>query len=100
VRFGVGQPQYGQSDAQLGQYLGQSYKCGAGGIGLGAAHADLGAIGAAVIMILSMFTNAQVDGFDYFLKVLPFDLGALAAAAVLAWHHRGDLGASGTPNQR
>jgi hypothetical protein len=59
-----------------------------------------GAIGAAVIMILSMFTNAQVDGFDYFLKVLPFDLGALAAAAVLAWHHRGDLGASGTPNQR
>jgi hypothetical protein len=51
-------------------------------------------------MILSMFTNAQVYGFDYFLKVLPFDLGALAAAAVLAWHHRGDLGASGTPNQR
>ncbi len=59
-----------------------------------------GAIGAAVIMILSMFTNAQVDGFDYFLAVLPFDLGALAVAAVLAWHHRGDFGASGIPDQR
>ena len=50
-----------------------------------------GALAAALIMILSMITNAQVDGFDYFLKVLPFDLGALAVAAVLAWHHRGDF---------
>lgn len=50
-----------------------------------------GTLAAALIMILSMITNAQVDGFDYFLKVLPFDLGALAVAAVLAWHHRGDF---------
>jgi hypothetical protein len=51
----------------------------------------LGALAAALMMILSMITNAQVDGFDYFLKVLPFDLGALALAAVLAWHHRDDF---------
>ena len=50
-----------------------------------------GALAAALMMILSMITNAQVDGFDYFLKVLPFDLGALALAAVLAWHHRDDF---------
>ena len=50
-----------------------------------------GALAAALMMILSMITNAQVDGFDYFLKVLPFDLGALAVAAWLAWHHRGDF---------
>lgn len=50
-----------------------------------------GALAAAMMMILSMITNAQVDGFDYFLKVLPFDLGALAVAAWLAWHHRGDF---------
>lgn len=50
-----------------------------------------GAVAAALMMILSMITNAQVDGFAYFLQVLPFYLGALAVAVVLAWHHRGDV---------
>lgn len=50
-----------------------------------------GAVAAALMMILSMITNAQVDGFAYFLQVLPFDLGTLAVAVVLAWHHRGDV---------
>jgi hypothetical protein len=50
-----------------------------------------GALAAALMMILSMITNVQVDGYDYFLKVLPFDLGALAVAAWLAWHHRADF---------
>lgn len=49
-----------------------------------------GALGAAGMMIVSMITNAQIDGLDYFLKVLPFDLGALAVAAWLAWHHRAE----------
>ena len=47
-----------------------------------------GALGAALMMILSMITNAQIDGLGYFLKVLPFDLGALAVAGLLALHHR------------
>ncbi len=52
-----------------------------------------GALAAALMMILSMVTNVMVDGFDYFLKVLAFDLAAFAVAAALAWHHRADLGA-------
>ena len=52
-----------------------------------------GALAAALMMILSMVTNVMVDGFDYFLTVLAFDLAAFAVAAALAWHHRADLGA-------
>ena len=52
-----------------------------------------GAIAAALMMILSMITNVMVDGFDYFLSVLAFDLAAFAVAVALAWHHRADLGA-------
>jgi hypothetical protein len=52
-----------------------------------------GALGAGLMMILSMITNAQIDGLGYFLKVLPFDLGALAVAGLLAWHHRTEFGA-------
>ena len=50
-----------------------------------------GAVAAAIIMIVSAITNFQVDGYAYFLKVLPFDVLALALAAVVAWHHRDDV---------
>ncbi len=50
-----------------------------------------GAVAAAIIMIVSTITNFQVDGYAYFLKVLPFDVLAFALAAVVAWHHRGDF---------
>ena len=50
-----------------------------------------GAVAAAIIMIVSTITNFQVDGYAYFLKVLPFDVLAFALAAVVAWHHRGDV---------
>ena len=50
-----------------------------------------GAVAAAIIMIVSAITNFQVDGYAYFLKVLPFDVLAFALAAVVAWHHRGDV---------
>jgi cobalamin biosynthesis protein CobD/CbiB len=50
-----------------------------------------GALAAAIIMTVSTITNFQVDGYAYFLKVLPFDVLAFALAAVVAWHHRGDV---------
>ena len=50
-----------------------------------------GAVAAAIIMIVSAITNFQVDGYAYFLKVLAFDVLAFALAAVVAWHHRGDV---------
>jgi len=50
-----------------------------------------GAVAAAIIMIVSAITNFQVDGYAYFLKVLPFDVLAFALAAVVAWHHRSDV---------
>jgi len=50
-----------------------------------------GAVAAAIIMIVSTITNFQVDGYAYFLKVLPFDVLAFALAAVVAWHHRSDV---------
>ncbi len=50
-----------------------------------------GAVAAAIIMIVSAITNFQVDGYAYFLKVLPFDVLAFALAAVVAWHHRDDV---------
>ena len=50
-----------------------------------------GAVAAAIIMTVSTITNFQVDGYAYFLKVLPFDVLAFALAAVVAWHHRGDV---------
>jgi hypothetical protein len=50
-----------------------------------------GAVAAVGIIIASIITNYQVDGYDYFLKVLPFDLVALVLPAVIAWHHRGDF---------
>lgn len=50
-----------------------------------------GAVAAVGIIIASIITNYQVDGYGYFLKVLPFDLVALGLPAVIAWHHRGDI---------
>ena len=50
-----------------------------------------GAVAAAIIMMVSMVTNARVVGLAYFLQVLPFDLLALALAGAVAWHHRGDF---------
>ena len=50
-----------------------------------------GAVAAVGFIIASIITNYQVDGYDYFLKVLPFDLVALVLPAVIAWHHRGDF---------
>ena len=38
-----------------------------------------------------MFTNYEVDGFDYFLQVLVFDVSSLALALLVLWHYRDDL---------
>jgi hypothetical protein len=49
------------------------------------------AIAAALNMVASMVANYQVDGYAYFVQVLPFNLLTLALALVLAWHYRSDL---------
>ena len=51
----------------------------------------VGAIAAALNMVASMVTNYQVDGYAYFVHVLPFNLVTLALSLVLAWHHRSGL---------
>jgi hypothetical protein len=57
----------------------------------------VGAIAAALNMVASMFTNYQVDGYAYFVHVLPFNLVTLALSLVLAWHHRSDLARRNNP---
>jgi hypothetical protein len=49
----------------------------------------VGAVAAALMMVVSMATNYWVDGAAYFIKVLPFNLITLALSAIVAWHHRG-----------
>ena len=51
----------------------------------------LGGLLAALNMVASMFTNYEVDGFDYFLQVLVFDVSSLALALLVLWHYRDDL---------
>ncbi len=51
----------------------------------------VGAVAAAANMLLSMFVNYRVDGFDYFLYVLPYNIGTLAIALMLVWHYWEDL---------
>lgn len=51
----------------------------------------LGAVLAALNMLLSMSANYMVDGPDYFLKVLPFNLVAIAVSVLVAWHYRDDV---------
>lgn len=46
---------------------------------------------AAVLMILSMFFNYTVDGYDFFLRALPFNLGTLVIALILTSHYWDDL---------
>ncbi len=49
------------------------------------------AIAAALNMVASMVANYQVDGYAYFVQVLPFNLVTLVLSLVLAWHYRNDL---------
>jgi preprotein translocase subunit SecG len=49
-------------------------------------------LAAGLNMVASMFTNYWVDGPDYFLTVLPFNVITLILALGLAWHYRDDLG--------
>ena len=51
----------------------------------------LGGLLAALNMVASMFTNYEVDGLDYFLQVLFFDLSSLTLALMVLWHYRSDL---------
>lgn len=51
----------------------------------------LGSMLAALNMVASMVTNYSVDGLAYFLKVLPFDLGALVLAVALCVLHYREL---------
>ncbi|MEZ4730751.1 MAG: hypothetical protein R3E79_26795 [Caldilineaceae bacterium] len=46
---------------------------------------------AAVLMLLSMFFNYTVDGYAFFLRALPFNLGTLVIALVLIRHYWDDL---------
>ena len=48
-------------------------------------------IAAAVLMLLAMFFNYTVDGYAFFLRALPFNLGTLVIALLLASHYREDL---------
>ena len=51
----------------------------------------LGGLLAGLNMVASMVTNYTVDGLDYFLQVLAFDLASLALALIVLWHYRPDL---------
>jgi len=51
----------------------------------------LGSLLAALNMIASMYTNYTVDGYDYFMKVLAFDLGSLIVSVVVLAHYWKDL---------
>ena len=51
----------------------------------------LGALLAALNMVASMYTNYAVDGYDYFMKVLAFDLASLVVSLVVLLHYWRDL---------
>jgi hypothetical protein len=51
----------------------------------------LGGLLAGLNMAASMVTNYTVDGLDYFLQVLAFNLASLALALMVLWHYRRDL---------
>jgi hypothetical protein len=51
----------------------------------------LGGLLAGWNMTASMLTNYEVDGIDYFLQVLAFDLASLALALLVLWRYRSDL---------
>ena len=53
---------------------------------------------AAVLMLLSMFFNYTVDGYAFFLRALPFDLGTLVIALLLTSHYWEDLPATFKPS--
>lgn len=46
---------------------------------------------AALLMVLAMFFNYTVDGYAFFLRALPFNLGTMVIALILASHHWADL---------
>lgn len=48
----------------------------------------LGAGAGAAMMVVSMATNYWVDGPQYFLHVLPFNLVTLGAALLILWRSR------------
>ncbi|MEM1347899.1 MAG: hypothetical protein AAGI01_05025 [Myxococcota bacterium] len=41
----------------------------------------------AVMMVVSMITNYRVDGLEFFLRALPFNLVTLALASWVAYRH-------------
>lgn len=47
----------------------------------------IASIFAALNMVASMVTNYKVDGYDYFLQALPFNIVTLVLALVLIYHH-------------
>jgi lysylphosphatidylglycerol synthetase-like protein (DUF2156 family) len=51
----------------------------------------LASVAAGLNMLASMVTNYLVDGYDYFLQVLTFDLAALGLSLLVLWHYRKDL---------
>jgi hypothetical protein len=56
------------------------------------------AVLAALNMIASMYTNYAVDGYDYFIKVLAFDLGSLIVSVIVVAHYWRDLFPSAKQN--
>ncbi|MEN0067609.1 MAG: hypothetical protein AAGA48_36090 [Myxococcota bacterium] len=46
-----------------------------------------GGVAAAVMMVISMFLNYQIDGVAFFLAALPFNLITLTLGVLLAWRH-------------
>lgn len=53
---------------------------------------------AAVLMLLSMFFNYTVDGYAFFLRALPFNLGTLVIALLLTSYYWKDLPATFKPS--
>lgn len=48
-----------------------------------------GALAAAALMALAMGVNYTVDGVDFFLRALPFNLITIALSAFIVWRSRG-----------
>lgn len=51
----------------------------------------VGALLAVANMVVSMYTNYQVDGVDYFVKVIGFNIATIVFASMLAGHYFADL---------
>ncbi len=51
----------------------------------------VGSIAAILLMLLSMVVNYNVDGYAFFLRALPFNLGTVVIAFILARHYWKDL---------